>query len=354
VKSVLVRSDYSREMPEGVLALVRRVCDIAGSRNLIDDARLELASAGVIEAVAKHKDAVIFEWLIGVLSLQGISDAAALSYIESHETISAGSIERALNSSPSCPKLAGYHRFYGCNYRKTKDTCTEPVHKPECPLPRHDLRNGRLNQTAYSLFMFFRDVADGDFVGWLDYQLRPVMGADMPGRMPTLSSPVIGPLSHVHGISSKVLSLSMASLLLAGDIDRPEWITAGARMIAVDSLIHNWMHRTGILRLMGADHLYGQGCYQNGGCAELIENISGCIDARHYNRTFPKDFPRFVQYALWKFCAADELNVCNGNRIRDTGRCKQTTCQLYNICARRRLHERQSKGLNHRRPTSPR
>jgi hypothetical protein len=33
------------------------------------------------------------------------------------------------------------------------------------------LRNGRLNQTAYSLFLFIRDIADGDLVGWIDRQL---------------------------------------------------------------------------------------------------------------------------------------------------------------------------------------
>jgi hypothetical protein len=38
----------------------------------------------------------------------------------------------------------------------------EPDHFPACPLPTHDLRNGRLNQAAYSLFLFMRDVANGD------------------------------------------------------------------------------------------------------------------------------------------------------------------------------------------------
>jgi len=39
-------------------------------------------------------------------------------------------------------------------------------------LPKHNLRNGRLNQTAYSLFLFIRDIADGDLVGWIDGQLQ--------------------------------------------------------------------------------------------------------------------------------------------------------------------------------------
>jgi len=33
------------------------------------------------------------------------------------------------------------------------------------------MRNSRLNQTAYSLYLFVRDVADGDLVGWIDAPL---------------------------------------------------------------------------------------------------------------------------------------------------------------------------------------
>jgi hypothetical protein len=39
-------------------------------------------------------------------------------------------------------------------------------------IPTHRLRNGRLNQTAYSLFLFIRDVAGSDLVGWIDARLR--------------------------------------------------------------------------------------------------------------------------------------------------------------------------------------
>jgi hypothetical protein len=34
-----------------------------------------------------------------------------------------------------------------------------PADLPMCPLTRHPLRNGRLNQTAYGLFPFICDVA---------------------------------------------------------------------------------------------------------------------------------------------------------------------------------------------------
>ena len=33
-------------------------------------------------------------------------------------------------------------------------------------------------------------------------------------------------------------------------------------MIAVDTLVHNFLHRTGILRRFRADHAYGLACYQ--------------------------------------------------------------------------------------------
>jgi hypothetical protein len=57
------------------------------------------------------------------------------------------------------------------------------------------------------------------------------------------------------------------------------------------------------------------GCYAAGGCADIINGISSCIDARTFNPSFPKVFPRFVQHAIC-YCAADGLNMCNGNRIQ--------------------------------------
>ncbi len=332
----MVKGATIADVPEHVVALVSRVCDLAGSRSLIDDIRVELAEVGVIEAVKRRNNGAIFEWLLGVLSLQGISDAVALGYIEGHERIAARSIERALGRKPSCPKLAGYHRFFDCGYRKWEDRCAEPVHKPECPLPRHDLRNGRLNQTAYSLWLFMRDVALGDFVGWLDYQLRPTL-ADNIGPPGHLTGPIVGPMSHIYGISAKTLNLALASLLLAGDAERTDWIRAGADMIAVDSLVHNMFCRTGILKRLRAEHVFGEACYRENGCAALIRSVSARIDARKYNRGYPKSFPRFVQYALWSFCAADELNICNGRKINDRRRCSNNECPLFSSCDRRIL-----------------
>jgi hypothetical protein len=146
------------------------------------------------------------------------------------------------------------------------------------------------------------------------------------------------PFTDVYGISSKIVSMNLASLLLAGDIDRPSWIRAGAGMIAVDTLVHNWLHRTGVLKQFGFEHSYGARCYGSQGCSRIIEIVSGSIDARKFNRAFPKMFPRFVQKAIWRFCAQDWSNQCNGNRIDDRNRCELSDCPLYGGCDRLALN----------------
>ena len=147
------------------------------------------------------------------MSFQGISDAVASGYIAQHGNVRWAEIAEALSRSPSCPKLGGYWRFYDCRYHKGSDTCSEPRHVDACPLPRHPLRNGRLNQMAYSLFLFMRDIADDDFVGWIDRQLGAV-DPDSPDRLATLREAIIGPLRNVYGVADKVLAMALSSLLL--------------------------------------------------------------------------------------------------------------------------------------------
>ena len=55
--------------------------------------------------------------------------------------------------------------FHGWRSSKKYYRCAEPAYLPQCPLPKHWLRNGGLNQTAFFLYLFIRDVADGDLVG---------------------------------------------------------------------------------------------------------------------------------------------------------------------------------------------
>ena len=79
---------------------------------------------------------------------------------------------------------------------------------------------------------------------------------------------------RTYGVSDKVLSMSFANLLLAGDADRERWKVAGAGMIAIDTLVHNWLHRSGILKHMVAEHAYGSQCYGTHGCASIITTVA--------------------------------------------------------------------------------
>ena len=124
------------------------------------------------------------------------------------------------------------------------------------------------------------------------------------------------------------------SNLFLGAPRRCTWAEVGASMIAVDTLVHNFLHRTGILHRLAAGHAYGPGCYRPGGCAEIIATVAQRIDAREFNPNYPRTFPRFVQLAIWEYCAQQGRAICNGNRIDDRHRCTNIGCSLYSICDR--------------------
>lgn len=172
----------------------------------------------------------------------------------------------------------------------------------------------------------------GDFVGWVDERLSGV--GDVPNRIQRLGQALVEPLRNIHGLSDKVLGMVLSDLLLGAGGRRSLWLDAGGGLIAIDTLVHNFFERTGILRRASARHLYGPNCYRPGGCADVIRSISANLDARQFNRGFPKDFPRFLQKAIWAYCAGQGLNICNGNKIDDLKRCNQADCRLFGKCGR--------------------
>ena len=145
---------------------------------------------------------------------------------------------------------------------------------------------------------------------------------------------LVDPLREVYGVSDKVLTMALSQLLLGAPRSRQHWREVGGAMIAVDTLVHNFLHRTGILHRFGACHSYGPACYRPGGCAEIIETVAGEIDARQFDRRFPTTFPRFVQYAMWRYCSQQGLDICNGNQIDDRKPCENVECALYPTCDR--------------------
>lgn len=290
------------------------------------------------KAVRERNDGPIFDWLIRQVSYQGISDTAADTYTAGHGAASRELIEQSLKwPAPECDLLqSGFPGFKGCNYRKTANTCSRPRHLRNCPVPKLDLRRGDLSQAAFSLHLFMRDVAEGDFVRWVDDRIEQTSAAGLDG-----AKALIEPMRQVHGLSSKVLSMTLATFLLGADSRKPLWIAVGGDMIAIDSLVHNFLARTGIARgLMGGEHQYGPACYTGYRCAAVLRHIACDVDGRAFNIDYPRIFPRFVQQAIWRYCAQQYLGVCNGNRIDDSKRCRLGCCILFDDCARLPLGRR--------------
>jgi hypothetical protein len=319
--------------------MILRVCQVAGSASFIDDAREALEAEGVREAVRTRNTVALFDWLVSILSYQGISDQVAFDYMERHGRATWQQIEGDLRRQPSCPKLKSYWQFHDCRYNKTRYACTQPHHLPSCPLPNHWLRNGRLNQTAYALHLFIRDVAGGDLVGWIDRRLQAAAKHPGPDRLALMRLAVLDPLKEVYGVSDKILMMALSVLFLGAPGRRRRWLEVGGSMIAVDTLVHNFLHRTGILHRFRADHPYGVACYRPGGCAEIIETVAQQIDASQFNCQFPRTFPRFVQHAIWRYCSQQGLDICNGNQIDDRKRCDNIQCLLYSTCDRKALYK---------------
>jgi hypothetical protein len=324
------------------VSVVETVAWLAGRTDYLDelgDAAAELDLSGTTRSARSAK---VFEWLATALSYQGISDAVARSYMAKHEHPRWRNIAHGVKNG-TCPLLHSYWHFHSCGYRKGAQICARPNLLESCPLPRHEFRKGNLNQLTYSLFLFIRDVAGGDIVAWIDSRLAEADAEPAEGRLSRMGQAVITPLLGVHGASHKVLNMALADLLMIGSAHNPLWGDVGASLIAIDTLVHNFLARTGILKRAQADHPYGPQCYGSAGCAAILATLSEGIDASQFNSRFPRNFPRYVQHAIWTYCAGEGLNVCNGNSLDDDIRCQNRECRLFGACDRIRLGRKQLK-----------
>jgi len=91
------------------------------------------------------------------------------------------------------------------------------------PCPGRTFANGRLNQTAYSLFLFVRDLATatwlaGSTTDWKARKVRPG-----PSWEAARQEALIGPLRNVYGVSDKILIDDLSTLLIGAREHRPVW-----------------------------------------------------------------------------------------------------------------------------------
>ena len=328
------RLQYRRATAHAV-ALVDTVCWLTGDARLIGN--LDNDDTKLLRRAIRAKDTpYLFGLLMEAFSFQGISDQVAYAYMDRHGRVSWRNIKRGMSWPLACPKLQHYSAFKNCGYKKSARTCAEPKLLSACPLPKHTLRNGRLNQMAYSLFLFIRDVTNNDLVGWIDQQLKQVTNSEPKEKVRTaqLRSALIEPLRGIFGVSDKTLNMTLAHVLMSAPKSKRLWLETGIGLVAIDRLVHNFFHRTGILRRFNADHAYGPACSRPKGCAEIIGRIARRIDARRSNPIYPRVFPRFVQHAIWRYCAQMEMDICNGNQIDDHDRCMNARCALFDRCDR--------------------
>jgi hypothetical protein len=171
------------------------------------------------------------------------------------------------------------------------------------------------------------------------FAMWPVAISQDTGNLAAARAALVDPLRHVYGVSDKVIAMALATMLMGAGAHRPGWFDVGASFIVIDTLVHNFLARTGIGPKIGTTHPYGPACYRPAGCADVIATLANAIDARQFNSAFPKTFPRFVQHAIWRYCAQSCFDICNGNQIDDDGRCANMWCRLYGRCDRLALRE---------------
>lgn len=325
------------ESPEAwkhCLTVVRPVVLLAPSAYLAE-VQDSLAADGIQAAIAQHDTAALYDWIVRLLARQGISNAAAEAFIDRSGTPTWGNIDEKIARSACCPRLRSYWEFASCGFRRSTATCNSPHHLVDCPVTTIPARKGSLAEAAIGFWLFVRDVCGDDLVGWIDKRLAVAdPGLEVPDRAAIMRASLVAPLTHIVGTGPKVWSMILAELLLGADPGRERWTTTGASFVAVDSLVHSFLHRTGILQRLDAGHPYGPGCYAPDGCADVIAALAERQDAREFSAMYPACFPRWLQFSIWWFCAADGWATCTATKIDDTVGCEQRFCPAFNACAR--------------------
>lgn len=309
--------------------LINALCDIANPTSEFAPSSF----GGIQKAIRQHDNEELFSWLLTAFSYQGLSDGAVEGFIAKNGTASFKDIRDSITQS-SCSKLGGFWNFHSCGFEKLQRKCSHLELMHNCAVPKQPLRNGRLNQLAFSLFFFIRDVAHDDLVEFLKASISTIPTDASPREVHQI---LVTPWRAIYGVSDKVATMALSTLLLCAPRSWPNWHSAGRNLIVVDSLVHNFLRRTGALHTLGHQHAYGPGCYAEGGCFDTIGALAARVDTRRFNTNFPSYFPRFVQLSIWRYCAQSAWNICNGNQIDDRKRCSGGSCYLRNECMRKRL-----------------
>ena len=89
-------------MPD--LSLLVSLCRLAANHSYFTSLHHRLAQRGIVAAVQAHDTPPLFCWLVEVLSLQGISDAAAFTFMDQHGRARWEDVARGLQNQPPLPE----------------------------------------------------------------------------------------------------------------------------------------------------------------------------------------------------------------------------------------------------------
>ncbi len=147
-----------------ILEMIKIICQL-------NPTTVEEFSSDLLEILHSGKSnrlqtRLLFKPLMGSLSFQGISDAAAISYMEKHGRITFWKIQREFRKAKRkgvfCIKLNSFGTFHNCGYQKTEPKCENRNILSDCPVGKHDLLKGILNIKAYSFYFYIQDICGGD------------------------------------------------------------------------------------------------------------------------------------------------------------------------------------------------
>lgn len=307
-----------------IVKMITDICVKHGSKSLMKPLNIE------------PKNSIgIFNWLMGAFSYQGVSDEIADSFIEEHGNITHRQITiKLIKLGRKCSKLSNFESFTNCGYKKNKESCNNLRMYNSCPLPTHNLRKGALNQLAYSLYFFKRDVCQDDFIGFIDKCFKKYeTEKEGPNKSKQMQKDITERFCLIYGVNNKLSNMALADMLIGWDKKKSDWMRVGCSMIAIDSLVHNFMHRTGILKYYKAEHRYGE-CYDENSCFDIIYNLSNKINCNKIFSSYPEFFPRHIQFSIWRFCSKGNSNICNGNNINKIQYFCKNNCAFDNICSK--------------------
>lgn len=265
------------------------------------------------------KNARLFKTLIGAFKYVGGSDYVNQKiWQEMNPKPTYYRLKREIKTA-KCSKLATFDQFNNCGYKKNT-SCNEPQFFKRCQLPKYNMRNGKLNQMVFSVYLFLRDSCEGDFIGFVKGRIgspQQIAGIEEKELSKTAENLVIE-LDRIFNVGLKLSNMVMSGLFYSR-VGRWNYRRLHPHMVAVDTLVHAFLERTGTLKRFKKDHSYGEKrCHSKGGCIEVINEIARRIDCKRFNDEYPSYYPRMVQACIWKFCT-DNCNKikCKINKLDD-------------------------------------